>query len=160
MKKRFPARTWPLFLLCLGAGLPALFPPSRVRAQTPTAPASADPPHRAQIAGAQAAAEGWLKRIDAGEYGQSWREAASPFQRTMDEARWTAVVGGARLPLGAVTSRRLLVSRFSPTMPGAPDGEYVFLQFETEFENKKKAVETLVPMVEGGRWKVSGYYIK
>ena len=42
-----------------------------------------------------------------------------------------------------------------------PKGEYVILQFESSFENKKFAVETVTPMIEkNGEWKVSGYYIK
>jgi ribosomal protein S17E len=40
-------------------------------------------------------------------------------------------------------------------------GEYVVIQFETSFENKKTAVETVTPMMDkDGIWRVSGYYIK
>ncbi len=47
------------------------------------------------------------------------------------------------------------------SMPGAPDGEYVIIQFESSFANKKSAVETVTPMKdENGVWRVSGYYIK
>ena len=47
------------------------------------------------------------------------------------------------------------------SLPGAPDGEYVVLQFDTSFANKKEAVETVTPMLDkDGKWKVSGYYIK
>ena len=46
-------------------------------------------------------------------------------------------------------------------MPGAPDGEYVVIQFETSFENKKHAIETVTPMMDkDGTWRVSGYYIR
>jgi hypothetical protein len=46
-------------------------------------------------------------------------------------------------------------------LPGAPDGEYVVIQFETSFENKKSAIETVTPMIEiNGGWRVSGYFIK
>jgi hypothetical protein len=45
-------------------------------------------------------------------------------------------------------------------LPGAPDGEYVVIQFESSFEKKKSAVETVTPMLEkDGKWRVSGYYI-
>jgi ribosomal protein S17E len=44
---------------------------------------------------------------------------------------------------------------------GAPDGEYIVIQFETSFENKKAAIETVTPMMDKDwRWRVSGYYIK
>jgi hypothetical protein len=46
-------------------------------------------------------------------------------------------------------------------MPGAPDGEYVVVQYETEFERKASAVETITPERDkSGTWRVSGYYIK
>jgi hypothetical protein len=46
-------------------------------------------------------------------------------------------------------------------MPGAPDGEYYVIQYDTSFEKKKSAVETITPMVDKeGKWRVSGYYIR
>ena len=58
-------------------------------------------------------------------------------------------------------SRELISISFAEELPGAPDGEYVVLQYKTSFENKKKAIETITPMLEkDGSWKISGYYIK
>jgi len=46
-------------------------------------------------------------------------------------------------------------------MPGAPDGQYVLMQFETSFTNKKSAVETITFMLEkDGQWRAAGYFIK
>jgi len=37
----------------------------------------------------------------------------------------------------------------------------VVIQFQTSYENKKSAVETVTPMVDpDGEWRVSGYYIR
>jgi hypothetical protein len=45
--------------------------------------------------------------------------------------------------------------------PGAPDGKYVVIRYETSFRNKKAATETVTPMLDAdGRWRVSGYFIK
>lgn len=44
---------------------------------------------------------------------------------------------------------------------GAPDGEYVVIQFSASFANKKSALETITPMLgKDGKWRVSGYYMK
>ena len=44
---------------------------------------------------------------------------------------------------------------------GAPDGEYVVIQFSASFAHKKSALETITPMLEkDGKWRVSGYYMK
>jgi hypothetical protein len=54
-----------------------------------------------------------------------------------------------------------LSASYQTSLPGAFDGEYVVIQFETSFENKKSAVETVTPMKDkDGRWRVSGYFIK
>jgi len=48
-----------------------------------------------------------------------------------------------------------------PALPGAPDGQYVLIQFNASFEQKAHAVETVTPMLErDGTWKVSGYFIR
>ena len=52
-------------------------------------------------------------------------------------------------------------AQFTKTMPGAPDGEYVILQFDTSFADKKAAIETVTPMKDkDGKWRVAGYFIK
>ncbi len=66
----------------------------------------------------------------------------------------------ARKPLGKLFSRKVLTKVYKSSLPGAPDGEYVVVQFETSFENKKMAIETVTPMLDkDGKWRVSGYYI-
>jgi hypothetical protein len=110
---------------------------------------------------AQAAAEKWLHAIDKGEYQASWSAAAKPFQTGITTEKWAEALNQVRKPLGEVISRNLKQAEFKKALPGAPDGEYVVLQFDTSFANKKEAVETIVPMLAGdGSWKVSGYFIK
>jgi Protein of unknown function (DUF4019) len=110
---------------------------------------------------AAAAAEGWLETIDAGDYAASWDAAAPLFQGAVDREKWTSTLESVRAPLGKLLSRTLKSAQYTKTLPGAPDGEYVVLQFDTSFENKKVAVETVTPMkAPDGSWRVSGYYIR
>jgi uncharacterized protein DUF4019 len=110
---------------------------------------------------AQKAAESWLALVDAGKYSQSWNDAASFFKERVTAEQWESAVKSVRAPLGKLESRRLKQAQYTQTMPGAPDGEYVILQFETSFEKKKAAIETVTPMKDkDGLWRVSGYYIK
>ena len=79
----------------------------------------------------------------------------------MPEAQFDPMVAAARKPLGKLVSRDLKSARYAASLPGAPDGEYVVIQFATSFENKKSAIETITPMRGAdGKWRVSGYYIK
>ena len=58
-------------------------------------------------------------------------------------------------------SRRLVSARFERSLPGVPDGEYVIVQFNSSFEHKADATETVTPMKDpDGQWRVSGYFIK
>ena len=103
----------------------------------------------------------WLQLIDAGEYDSSWVEASPIFRAAVTQERWSGQMQAIRQPMGAVKSRKVKSTQYRTEMPGAPDGEYVIIQFETGFEHKKSAVETLTPARdEQGEWRVSGYYIK
>ncbi len=110
---------------------------------------------------AQDAAEQWLGLIDAGKFAESWQSAASLFQAAVSQSQWQSSLDAVRKPLGSLVSRKLKSAKYTKTVPGAPDGEYVILQFETSFANKKEAVETITPMLDTDKkWKVSGYFIK
>lgn len=106
-------------------------------------------------------AQNWLKIVDSGEYGPAWDQAAEYFKNAVSKENFEESLRGVRRPLGKVMKRSLDSAKYTKTLPGAPDGEYVVIQFKTEFENKRKSVETITPQKEkDGLWKVSGYYIK
>jgi hypothetical protein len=103
----------------------------------------------------------WLVLVDQQKYGESWDAAAKLFQKAIKRDGWREAVGPVREPLGKVISRKLRSAEPRTSLPGAPDGKYVVFQFDTSFENKKSAVETVTPLrEEDGSWKVSGYFIK
>ena len=107
------------------------------------------------------ASKAWLALVDGGKYADSWAQSASIFQSTITKADWEKSLGAVRKPLGKVLSRKLSSKKYTTTLPGAPDGEYVVIQYETSFEKKASAIETITPMLDkDGKWKVSGYYIK
>ncbi|MEW6713643.1 MAG: DUF4019 domain-containing protein [Nitrospirota bacterium] len=107
------------------------------------------------------AAEKWLASIDAGKYAESWKEAAEFFRNAVKPEQWEQSLNAVRKPLGKLISRKVQTKTYETSLPGAPDGEYVVIQFETSFENKKAAIETVTPMLDkDGKWRVSGYYVK
>jgi hypothetical protein len=110
---------------------------------------------------AQLEASRWVALADAGQFAASWDQAAKSFQAAIERPKWESAVQAARAPLGAVKSRKLKSAVFTTSLPGAPDGEYVVVQYDTQFENKSAAVETVTPMKDkDGTWRVSGYFIK
>lgn len=110
---------------------------------------------------AQKAAEAWLKLTDAGDAGASWDQAAKLFKGAVTKEQWGQALAGVRPPLGEVISRKLASRKYSEKVPGAPDGKYVTIQYDTVFESKASAVETITPMLDpDGVWRVSGYFIR
>jgi hypothetical protein len=110
---------------------------------------------------AMTSAEVWLILVDEGKYRESWEQAAGYFRQAVSEDQWEQAVQGVRKPLGALVSRKVARAEYATTLPGAPDGRYYVIEFESSFENKKSAVETVVPMMdEDCAWRVSGYFIR
>jgi hypothetical protein len=110
---------------------------------------------------AERTARDWLALADRGDADGTYAAAASLFRRAVPADQWARSLDAARAPLGAVLSRTLRSGRAATELPGAPDGEYVVLEFETRFEHKRAAVETVTPMRDAdGEWRVSGYFIR
>jgi len=110
---------------------------------------------------ALSSAETWLSLVDEEKYADSWNEAAGYFKGSVKQEQWQETLKAVRKPLGQVISREVKSKSYHTSLPGAPDGEYVVIQFDTSFDNKKSAVETVTPMLDkDGKWRVSGYFIK
>jgi hypothetical protein len=110
---------------------------------------------------AENAALTWLGSIDAGDYAHSWDTAATRFRDAVPEAQWVSRISALRGRLGVLKSRSVSSARFASSLPGAPGGEYVVIKFNTSFEHKTEATETVTPMKDAdGQWRVSGYYIR
>jgi hypothetical protein len=117
--------------------------------------------HGAEEAEAFQAAEIWLQLIDQEMYEESWNEAASIFKSAVTAEQWQQQVKAARAVFGEFGARELKGTEYMSSMPGAPDGDYVVIQFNALFANKEAAVETVTPMKDpDGVWRVAGYYIK
>jgi Protein of unknown function (DUF4019) len=103
----------------------------------------------------------WVSLVDGGDYAESWNQAAGFFKDAVTKEQWQQSLKVVRVPLGKMVARKLKSKQFTKTLPGAPDGEYVVIQYETTFEKKQSAIETVTPMLDkDGKWRVSGYYIK
>jgi hypothetical protein len=109
---------------------------------------------------ARTAATQWLEVVDAGDYAASWDQAGSVFKGMVEKSKWLDAIQGIRSPLGAVKFRKVKSADYKKNIQGAPEGEYVTVQFETTFENKNGAIEVVTPMKDkDGTWRVTGYFV-
>jgi len=110
---------------------------------------------------AMAAAEAWLASVDAGRYGASWEAAAPQLQEAMPKIKWETAIDAARSPLGVAVSRKVRQAHYTRSVPDAPVGEYVVIQYDTRFETRPLSTEIVTPVKDrDGSWKVSGYLIR
>ncbi|HTV24696.1 MAG TPA: DUF4019 domain-containing protein [Polyangiaceae bacterium] len=126
----------------------------------PAAPAAPTPEEAAQRA-AQDASQTWLALVDAGQFEASWDAAAALFKSSVTKEQWNSSLKGAREPLGATSSRKLQGAEYKTQLPGAPDGKYVVVYYDTAFAQKAAAKESVTLMEEpDASWKVAGYFIQ
>lgn len=138
-------------------------PASATPAATPAATLAATPAAGADahIAPAVEAANRWLALMDAGQAGESWDAAAPILQAAVTRANWIDIGKSVRAPLGEVKSRKLGSSGFTRSLPGVPAGEYVVIEYTTDFAGRAGVVETVVPMrLPDGSWKVTTYRLR
>ena len=107
------------------------------------------------------AAQEWLAVVDAGKYPESWATMAEGFKKDVSKRKWKNAIAEIRQPLGRLVSRKFKSAAYSEELPGAPEGEYVVVQFDTSFEHKPVATEK-VTLILGQDliWRVSGYAVK
>jgi len=106
-------------------------------------------------------AEKWLALIDTGKYSNSWQEADENFRSKVPQDKWIQILQIVRTPMGKVISRKLETKVYKTSLPGAPDGHYVIIQYITSFQDKRNFTETVVSAFDkDGRWRVLGYNIQ
>ena len=108
-----------------------------------------------------AAAEAWLKLADAGKGPETWNAAGTAFRAAVSADQWSGMLQGARTPLGELKSRSLTNARYTRTLPGAPQADYVVIQYGATYANRPGATETVVTAREAdGSWKVVTYMVQ
>jgi hypothetical protein len=117
--------------------------------------------NQAAVEQASKAAETWLKLLDKGDYRACYQHASQIVKEHLSENAFVQQFSATLKPLGPVVSRKLKGAQYATSLPGAPDGQCVVIEYNSSFPNKKSAEETVTPMLDkDGQWRVSGYYIK
>ncbi|WP_404335351.1 DUF4019 domain-containing protein [Sphingomonas sp. MMS12-HWE2-04] len=136
----------------------ALHAPSAPPAPTMQAPA-AIPSAEANPAGLDAA-KAWVALVDQGNWHESWQTAAATFRGQVSDAGWAEMITPVRKPLGAAVVRKFASVVKTKTLPGAPEGDYEVLKFQTNFAQRSGSTETIIVVREASAWRVAGYFIR
>jgi hypothetical protein len=110
------------------------------------------------IAAAEKAAGDWLALMDGGKYPATWDSASSEFKSNYPKELWKGTANAARGAIGSVNSRALVSATFTRTLPGAPDGIYIVIEYTTQFGKKADADESVTMTADtDGAWRVFSY---
>lgn len=110
---------------------------------------------------AQKVADPWVALVDQGQYAETWQQASSAFKQQITADKWNEALVSVRTPIGKVTKRTLSSAQYTTSLPNAPAGEYVVLQYQSAFEKKNPATETVIMMKDADKqWRPVGYFIK
>jgi uncharacterized protein (TIGR03067 family) len=113
----------------------------------------------AKIELATQAAEAWLRLMDAGDHGQAWEQASQAIRNALTKKNFVMLGERTDSKLGKLKARTVLDREYKRDLPGAPRGEYVAIQYRSEYEKWPKVAELVVPMLESdGVWRVSGWH--
>jgi hypothetical protein len=122
---------------------------------------AADQPTLADDSDTIEAGQKWLMLIDEGRADAAWDVASTHLRSVVTRDQWINGIRRFRKPFGKLASRKAVKFGRAHSMPGAPDGDYAIIEYESTFANGKHATEQLIWMLEGeSSWRVSGYYIR
>lgn len=122
-----------------------------------------DPPEpegmQPDAAVARVAVDEWLSLIDAGSYAEAYDLAASLLKERVTREEFVAAYQEARSLLGTVRSRVFGSATLTDTLPGAPPGVYVVVEFDADYERKENALERVTTVDQAKVWRVAGHWV-
>jgi hypothetical protein len=105
-----------------------------------------------------------IAMIDNGQVGQVWDQASDVAKKTISRDEFVKTTEADRTRLGAVKSRKVTVvtRTISKGNGKLPAGEYVNVNYATQFSNQPKPTRELVSFhLDGDRkWRLSGYTVR
>ncbi len=122
------------------------------------------PEEERDLAGSRAAkqqADGWLSLLDSGRFEESWESAAPFLQQSTPRGGWTESAGAMRASLGRPRLRKLISLMETRSVPSAPPGRYVVVEYRSKFERRPVAFESVTEMLcDDGQWRPAGYAVR
>jgi hypothetical protein len=99
--------------------------------------------------------------MDQGRCGDAWEAASEGFRSSITREKWEIAADEGRSAAGFLIARKLRTATYTRQLPGAPEGEYVAIVFDSRFERRSIAIELLTAQRgPDGRWRVAGYSIR
>jgi uncharacterized cupin superfamily protein len=104
-------------------------------------------------------AEQWLAKGDGGDHAGAWEMTTPDFRVQIRKEDWEARQETFYRQLGKPARRELIAAKYSASVPGVPEGEYVLIQYRRPIREGGPALETLTMRRAGDEWQTAGYWV-
>ena len=102
----------------------------------------------------------FLGLIDGGKYAESWESSASLMQDKVTRNDWIDKLNKARNLSGELLQRVQKSASYATEVKDSPEGEYIMLIYESDFQRAEDVSEYVTVMLEDDEWKVAGYFMQ
>lgn len=124
----------------------------------PTVAQSGDAHMEAKQQAATAAAS-WLALVDAGDFDESWDEAAALFRRDRTQEEWEAAGRRLKEAVRSLSARTRTMQQYRSSLSQAPAaGPFVLFKYRTPSE-AGRFEEFLLVVQDDDTWAVAGYEV-
>jgi hypothetical protein len=117
-------------------------------------------PDSEKVEQATPAAVEFLRLVDGGKYLESWESSASLMQEKVTKNDWTDKLDKARNLSGELLQRVQKSASYATEAKDSPEGEYIMLIYESDFQRAEDVTEYVTVMLEDNEWKVAGYFMQ
>ncbi|MFL5310071.1 MAG: DUF4019 domain-containing protein [Myxococcales bacterium] len=122
------------------------------------------PEEERDLSGLRAAkqqADAWLALLDSGQYEECCGAAAPFLQQGTTRGGWAESTAAARGSLGVPRLRKLISLMETKSVPSAPPGRYMVVEYQSKYSRRPVAFESVIEMLcDDGEWRVSGYAVR
>lgn len=102
----------------------------------------------------------WLELLDNKKFFQSWQYASDYFKNNIEAADWDKILSTTRTKLGELKGRQLVAFANKTQFANLPEGDYLVLKFNSQFQMDGSFSELLVLTRDRGQLKVAAYFIQ
>jgi len=117
-------------------------------------------PDSEKVEQAKPAAVEFLGLIDGGKYVESWESSAGLMRDKVTRNDWVDKLNKARNLSGDLVQRVQKSASYATEAKDSPEGEYIMLIYESDFQRAEDVSEYVTLMLEGDEWKVAGYFMQ
>ena len=86
----------------------------------------------------------WLNDVNHNQYENAYQLLSKEGKEKYEQETWIALINELMLEFGSLESRTVTQRNFQSQIEGIEDGFYVFIEYNSQYENTKEHTEKLV----------------